>query len=104
MRYYLAGPMSGYPDHNYPAFHAAAAAMRSIGLQVVNPAELDDPGTWPGSWPWHVYLRRDLGLLVTCEGIVLLPGWQRSRGARLERYVAMSLGMTEISLAEVLER
>lgn len=38
-RLYLAGPMTGLPDFNYPAFHAAAAAWRAAGWTVANPAE-----------------------------------------------------------------
>ena len=50
VRVYLSGPMKGYPDSNFPAFHATAAALRARGLEVVNPAEIgvstaeNDPG------------------------------------------------------------
>ncbi|WP_063042293.1 MULTISPECIES: DUF4406 domain-containing protein [Nocardia] len=91
---YLAGPMSGYPEWNFPAFHAAAAELRDLGLNVVNPAELDDPGHVPGSEDWSWYLRRDLKKLLDCDSIVLLPGWDESRGAKLEYRVAYELGMS----------
>ena len=39
-RVYLAGPMTGYPDYNYPAFHCAAEQYRAAGFDVVSPAEL----------------------------------------------------------------
>ncbi|MCY1527250.1 hypothetical protein D9M68_623110 [compost metagenome] len=38
-RIYLAGPMTGLPEFNYPAFHAEAARLRALGYQVENPAE-----------------------------------------------------------------
>ena len=38
---YLSGPMTGLPDFNRPAFHAAAAALRAQGYVVINPAEVD---------------------------------------------------------------
>lgn len=38
-RIYLAGPMTGLPEHNFPAFHAEAARLRGLGYQVENPAE-----------------------------------------------------------------
>lgn len=43
---YLAGPMTGLPDLNFPTFHARAAELRALGHEVVNPAELagDDEG------------------------------------------------------------
>ena len=36
---YIAGPMSGKVDHNYPAFHAAAKFLREKGWTVFSPAE-----------------------------------------------------------------
>lgn len=41
MRIYLAGPMRGYAEFNFPAFHAAAARLREQGHTVFNPAERD---------------------------------------------------------------
>ncbi|MBF3131496.1 DUF4406 domain-containing protein, partial [Pseudomonas aeruginosa] len=52
-RIYLAGPMTGLPEHNFPAFHAEAARLRSLGYQVENPAE---HGEIPG-FEWADYLR-----------------------------------------------
>ena len=43
-RIYLSGAMTGYPDLNFPAFHAAAKALRERGLVVVNPAEIKPEG------------------------------------------------------------
>lgn len=88
-RLYLAGPMSGLPELNFPAFHAEAARLRSLGFDVVNPAELCDDI----AGAWAQCMRRDLAALLTCEGIALLPGWERSRGATLEHHVAKALGM-----------
>nr|WP_272918201.1 DUF4406 domain-containing protein [Pseudomonas aeruginosa] len=88
-RIYLAGPMTGLPEHNFPAFHAEAARLRSLGYQVENPAE---HGEIPG-FEWADYLRLDLQKLLTCQAIALLPGWMDSKGARLEFTVATNLGM-----------
>ena len=81
--------MTGLPAMNFPAFHAAAAALRAEGFEVVNPAEINvDP-----AMGWIACMKADITELVTCDGIALLPGWERSRGARLERQIAMELGM-----------
>ena len=101
MKLYLAGPMSGHAEHNFPAFYAAADALRTQGFVVVNPAELDDEeggppaegSAPPGSDAWARYLRRDIALLLGCDGIALLPGFNRSMGASLERHVARALRM-----------
>lgn len=88
---YIAGPMSGYEDHNFPAFHVKAAQERAKGYDVINPAELDeDAGDL--TQPWDFYLRRDIRLLADCDRIVLLEGWDRSHGANLEVSIAMALG------------
>lgn len=88
-RTYIAGPMSGIADFNYPAFNAAADALRAQGVAAINPA---DHGIVPGA-SWEDYMRSDMAQLSTCEAIHLLPGWSGSRGARLEHYVATQLGM-----------
>lgn len=93
---YLAGPMSGYPEHYWPAFNAMAARLRDAGLTVINPAELHpEPGS-TGLHPWDWYLRRDITELVKCARVVFLEGWTASDGARLEHKVAEGLGMTII--------
>lgn len=88
-RVYIAGPMTGLPEFNFPAFHAMAATMRAEGWHVENPAE---HGHVEGA-EWSDYLRFDIGRLSTCEAMMLLPGWSRSRGARLEVHIAKEIGM-----------
>ena len=94
-RLYIAGPMTGLPDFNYPAFHAEAARLRGVGFHVENPAE--NPAPACGSW--CAYMRLAIAQLVTCDGIVLLPGWRRSKGARVEYLLACVLGMDVVFLA-----
>jgi hypothetical protein len=99
MRVYLAGPMRNRPLFNFPAFDEAAYRLRSLGHDVVNPADLDraegfDPAT---SVPDDAFLRRalsrDLVAITSCDAIALLPGWQDSEGARLELSLAKMLGL-----------
>lgn len=96
-RLYVAGPMSGLPDFNFPAFHAAAAALRSRGFDVENPADNPAPpcGTWLG------YMRLAVRQLATCDEVVLLPGWQKSRGARAEFSLATDMGLPVHLLHEI---
>lgn len=96
LRLYLAGPMTGLPDFNRPAFHAAAAALRAAGYEVVNPAELDEsePITDPdGPGAWERYMRRDIPHLCKCDALAQLPGWTKSRGAVLEESIAFEIGI-----------
>ncbi|MDE9773717.1 DUF4406 domain-containing protein [Pseudomonas aeruginosa] len=95
-RIYIAGPMTGYKDCNFPAFNAQAEALRGLGYHVENPA---DHGVVDGA-EWQDYLRYDISRLSTCEAIFLLPGWSKSKGAALEVYIAKALGMTFIHHAD----
>ncbi len=88
MRIYVAGPMTGYPDLNFPAFHTAAAALRVRGHHVENSTEINaDPKA-----PWLDCMRMDIARLVTCDAVYLLPGWEKSRGAKVEHGLAVGMG------------
>ncbi|MFG9313326.1 DUF4406 domain-containing protein [Pseudomonas aeruginosa] len=66
-RIYIAGPMTGYKDYNFPAFNAQAEALRGLGYHVENPA---DHGVVDGA-EWQDYLRYDISRLSTCEVAVV---------------------------------
>ena len=91
-RLYVAGPMTGYPDFNYPAFNAVAEALRDKGFDVLNPVDAErhnpTPGT-PQAWDW--YMRHALRMVLEADGLALLPGWADSKGAALEVNVAQAL-------------
>ena len=88
-RIYIAGSMSGIENDNYPAFHEAAAHLRSCGHHVENPAE--NPAPPCGSW--EAYMRMAIAQLVRCDAVALLPGWEQSRGANIEHWLARELGL-----------
>lgn len=88
-RVYLAGPMTGLPDFNYPAFNAEEKRIRALGCMVENPAV---NMVYRGS-PWETFMRDGIKRLMDCDILALLPGWERSRGANIERNLAITLGM-----------
>jgi len=88
MKLYIAGPMTGLPDFNFPAFHAVAATLRAAGHDAVNPAEIN-PDT---AADWCDCMFEDLKQLSGCDGIVMLPGWDKSPGAQIERLWAGRTG------------
>lgn len=88
-RVYISGPMTGLPDFNYPAFNAAAQLLRSEGIEVENPAE----NPTPECRSWAGYMRLALVQICRCDAVLMLPGWEKSKGARLELHVAQQLGL-----------
>lgn len=97
-RLYIAGPMSGIPDNNYPAFFDAARRLRAMRLNVENPAE----NPVPPCKSWLGYMRLSLLQIARVDGVVMLPGWQRSKGARAEHQLARNLGLPIWTLAQAL--
>ncbi|WP_144154482.1 DUF4406 domain-containing protein [Paraburkholderia sp. BCC1885] len=98
MKIYLAGPMTGYPELNFPAFHAEAARLRALGFDVVNPAELNAHS----DGDWLACMRVDIKAAVDCDGIALLPGWEQSRGAPIEHNLIRDLGLRVFRAAHLI--
>lgn len=84
---YIAGPMSGKPDLNYPAFNHAAKELRYKGYRVTNPVDTGDRAGY------RDLLREDLRTLLDCDGVAAIDGWEFSTGARNEVMVAGVLGL-----------
>lgn len=110
MKLYIAGPMRGYPEFNFPAFHAAAKRLREQGHFVFSPAEKDEEvhgtgfskefttGDLAEAESKGFSLRRALGddLAWICkegEAVYLLKGWEASKGALAEKATAEALGL-----------
>lgn len=85
LTYYLAGPMSGYENYNYPVFAQYCSILRSAHVKVKSPHEVDYPDSKVlGDLPYQVYIDGGLKLLDECDGLILMPGWPQSTGAQLE--------------------
>lgn len=93
---YIAGPMTGLPNFNHPAFTEAAARGRAAGRVILNPAE-----NFGGDQTRHYseYLRAAVAQVMSADAIALLDGWENSKGARLEVHVAQILGLPILSAA-----
>lgn len=88
---YISGPITGHS--NFKAVFAAYEAMLvAMGYIVVNPAAVEQRP----DWDWIDYMQYDLALLATCDYIYMLPDWQSSRGARIERRYAKRRGIAEL--------
>jgi hypothetical protein len=103
---YLAGPMRGIRDFNFPAFHAAAAKLRAQGYVVFNPAEYDElvygadfakseTGDLKDIPQFNLRkaLCADLEFItLKADIIALLPGWEKSMGVAAELATAKAVG------------
>ena len=90
---YVAGPMTGQTDLNYPAFDTAAKHLRGYGFVVENPAENERPNPTP---TWAEWMRLGLTQMLRCNSVLLLPGWHASKGAVIEARIALDLGLLVI--------
>lgn len=97
-RIYVAGPMRGYPQLNFPAFDAARDALIAAGYAAVSPADMDrergiTPETYdPAAFDFADAMTRDIRAVLDCDGLLLLRGWAKSAGARTEAAVNRAIG------------
>ena len=111
---YLAGPMRGYVQYNFPLFDEWEEYILSCNIAVVSPARMDrecddlHPENFPEGWDWNTVpvsfsvtdaMRRDIREITKCTHIIMLPGWQYSSGACAEFDVARACGL-HIGLAD----
>lgn len=93
-RVYLAGPMRGKPELNFPAFFEAESSLHALGFDVWNPARADVVATKRGEGHEQKdIVRRDLNALLHVDMIALLQDWHISNGASAEYSVARWLGI-----------
>ncbi len=98
---YLAGPMTGIPQHNFPAFDAAAKRLRSEGYEVISPTDLDRGMGYdamktsddPSPETLKKMFMADLtAVMYEVDKVALLPGWRKSKGACIEAALACMIG------------
>lgn len=86
-RIYLAGRVTGL---NYKRvrkrFMRAEAYLQSIGFEVINPMRIVPEGS-----SWSDAMRICIHYLSLCNYLALLPGWEQSRGARIEYDIAVGM-------------
>ena len=101
MKIYLAGPMRGVPEFNFPAFKFAAEKLRSEGHEVFSPAEKGEEAALNARPELQnsIEFRRKVFKLDTsyicdeAECVALLPGWRYSTGAVAEHALGIAIGI-----------
>ena len=86
---YVAGKITGLPRTDVrEKFNMLTNQLTGMGYQVVNPLAVTD-----NSHTWDESVRNDIKIMLECDEVHLLPDWQESRGAQLERDIALRLGI-----------
>lgn len=104
-RVYISGAIMFSPDKGRAAFLEAEDALLSLGFEAINPKNvaacpdrscirLPDEEARGMVHSWACFLKYDLAAMLACDSILMLSGWERSHGARLEMSVAAACGMT----------
>jgi hypothetical protein len=100
---YLSGPMKGYPESNYPAFHAAASVLRKEGHRVYNPAEFPFEGNHE-DFPLRMAFASYCSFIcLEATTICLLPGWEKSTGVSAELTLARNCGLEILEYGETIK-
>ena len=90
---YLSGPMTGLPELNYPRFREVADTLRKLGHVVYNPADFPHIGPFPIRQAFAEYTAF---ICNRADTIVMLEGWERSKGALAEKALAENCGLKVI--------
>ena len=112
MKVYVCGKMTGLPEYNYPKFIEVAENLRQKGFTVYNPVdaqvdletihEVDNfmfnrlTGEKPveeARFEWEDYMKASLKMMLECDIVYVLDGYEDSRGANVEIQLAKQLGM-----------
>lgn len=106
---YIAGPMRGLPQFNFPAFYKAEAMLDLWGLDALNPARMDikdNKATFnhnmnrssggdviaENTFTIEDAFTRDFQAIIAADAVMVLPGWKQSQGANREVAFSTSIG------------
>jgi hypothetical protein len=84
MTLYLSGKITGCADY-YGKFYGAQKLLLEAGYGTINPCYLVSESSW--TYAMKVVLSK----MLWADGVALLPDWRRSRGAKIERRIALWL-------------
>lgn len=87
---YISGAIAHYDlEERKAAFGNAERFLALKGYEPVNPFK----NGLPDEAHWREHMRADIALLLGCDYIYMLRGWELSKGAKLELDVASSCGI-----------
>lgn len=87
---YISGKIIGLENNEaFKRFDEAEKELKAKGFEVVNPMTIEHNH----DKSWINYMKTDIKALMDCDAIYMLPNWKTSRGAKIERQLAIDLGM-----------
>jgi len=90
MKVYISGQITGLPyDQVRHNFEQAQQIIEAWQYTAVNPLT----NGLPYDSPWTHHMVRDIYMLFGCQAIYLLPDWTKSKGARIEEFIAREMGL-----------
>lgn len=91
---YISGPITGIEGWVVETmFGHMEKVVRSLKMEPVSPLR----NGLPEGSTWEQHMKADLKMLMDCEAIIMLEGWRKSRGARIEHRLAEELGIVDIT-------
>lgn len=90
-KYYISGKISGLEESvALKKFNKIEEMYRGAGT-VINPFKIK--ANQKKGLTWEQYMANDIKELLKCDVIIMLDNWGNSRGARIERAIAIELGL-----------
>jgi hypothetical protein len=93
---YISGKITGIENEAFKLFAEAEKKLQAQGYETVNPMTLKHEH----DKSWHSYMKEDIKALCECDQIFMLKNWQQSKGAIIEHFIAIDLGL-EVCYQEI---
>lgn len=86
---YISGAITGVPYKNIDAFLKAENYITALGCRPINPHNVCE--FIKDSSAWELYMKTDIKHLIGCEAMVVMDGWETSKGAAIEIFIAQQM-------------
>jgi hypothetical protein len=100
MKVYLSGSISSDPQYkeHFKTFRDYLISIVGDNVEIINPAETDDENK-----AWSEWIIHDLKIIETCDILIVLPGYKRSKGSNIEMLFANGAGLKVMNIYEFID-